>query len=303
MTYFPQIMQKSNSFILDPATVGSIPNSFSNPLPSEASFHEYCVKTSQLEVPTVETSREILTKLNAANLELPRSENIARSKKDQNRYSDILPYDQNIVSLRLPNFYYNASPIQVGNQCYIAAQGPMEFEMERFWNIVQGYNAELIIALTDEYDENGWSKCAPYWDEFPDEIKFHSQTVISKNDSQSLVSRIFWNERTKKKIVQLHYCGWIDGSAPNVQMLGKLIDSAEEIRTNLAAPIVVHCTAGCGRTGVFIACHSLKQHLKTQPRTINIPNWVFEMRRQRPMMIQKTDQLIAVYKYLSDKIE
>lgn len=64
----------------------------------------------------------------------------------------------------------------------------------------------------------------------------------------------------------------------------------------------MHCSAGSGRTGTYIAIDILLQHVKHNHK-INVLKTVLKLRQQRVGMVQTEAQLGYIYKCVSNAIE
>lgn len=268
-------------------------------------FSEYEQYLTDFIVPDGAESAAILNRIKQSSLSIQAATACGANYYELNRYHDIHPYDDNrLLGERFPpGFYYNASPIEIGGQRYIAAQGPTECSKAHFWQMVESANCQLIITATDVI-EKGKLKCEPFWDSthLPEDVTLDYEADLYTLGEQSITLRQFTNKKMVNKIVQLHYNGWPDMEAPNLRVIRKLFESMETFQGGPNQPIIVNCSAGCGRTGVVIAIHSLLAHLKKDPDSINIPHWIFEMRRQRMHMVQKPAQLQAIYQYIKSHL-
>ena len=67
---------------------------------------------------------------------------------------------------------------------------------------------------------------------------------------------------------------------------------------------MVHCSAGVGRTGTFIAFYKLLEDYEDkQKKSLNVYKTVLEMRRQRYWMVQKQEQYAYIFKCIWDEIK
>lgn len=202
----------------------------------------------------------------------------------KNRYKDIFPYDHSRVKIKKYNNsdeneldqeseYINASYLNApgSKNSYIATQGPLEETIGDFWKVVVDHNIQLIFSLTAQ-KENEVEKCAPYW--LPgtyasngvfinvdclEEIK---QFKITPNSNCDVIVRrikinITSDNNKSHEILQIHVLSWPDfGAVINSFDLISLVYLRKYITaiTNTEdCPILVHCSAGCGRTGCFSA--------------------------------------------------
>ncbi|KAI9555380.1 hypothetical protein GHT06_017895 [Daphnia sinensis] len=235
----------------------------------------------------------------------------------KNRYCDILPYDHTRVKLtsvlRTPpqSDYINASFISgyVGKRVYIATQGPKPSTVEDFWLMCFEQDVKLIVALT-LLEERGRVKCAQYWPsstsceygnmyvELLNEVRDSSFTV-----RDFLITQTFNGEFSTPKFTrQMHYTEWPDFGCPeNPEQLINFIHAmrAESISLyntyRIACPIVVHCSAGVGRTGTLIALDILMEQARRK-KIIDVFGTVLKLRQDRDRMVQNEEQYLFLYR-------
>ncbi|KFD63244.1 hypothetical protein M514_13064 [Trichuris suis] len=218
----------------------------------------------------------------------------------KNRYRDVLPYDFNRVKLRLSGSsasdYINASYINGcdGRVGYIATQGPLEHTVDAFWSMIAQCRVKTIIMLC-ELVEDGKTKCSKYWPSIKDKKSYGNVKVSlveeSKLNIHYTVRRMaLRQDNEKREVKQFHFHQWPDHSTP--EEIGPLLDFLELVRehqpeTN-AEPLVVHCSAGCGRTGTFCALDYARCLFKTEklPAGFSVYGLVYDLRKQRPAMVQ-----------------
>lgn len=240
------------------------------------------------------------------------SSSIARRDENiqKNRYGDIFPYDCNRVVLsscdNQDENYINASYINIpmpgGNKTlrYVATQGPLPHTVEDFWSLVWQEEGIRTIAMVTQESERGRIKCHRYWPEM-DEIVRAGQLVIvcqAKLDHLGpFVHREFLltDERTGEMRVISHvqYLEWPDHGAPVLAC--QFLDYVRHVQTysgndcEEGAVVLVHCSAGIGRTGAFILLDSAMRLIQADC-AVNPIHLVKMMRDQRPMMLQTSIQ-------------
>jgi len=102
-----------------------------------------------------------------------------------------------------------------------------------------------------------------------------------------------------RQIIQLHCTKWPDIGVPHsCEVMVELIHEIEQYRKGLNDPILVHCSAGIGRTGTFVAIHA-SLHRDKFGQEIDVKNLVLHLRSQREGMVQSSDQYLFIYKVLS----
>ncbi|XP_064632277.1 tyrosine-protein phosphatase non-receptor type 12-like isoform X3 [Lineus longissimus] len=235
----------------------------------------------------------------------------------KNRYKDIRPFDTTRVCLPiipgLPGSdYINANFIRGhhGGVAYIASQGPMPHTVDDFWAMLWKYEIKVVIMACNER-EGGKAKCERYWAYSGEEKSFRGITVKLKKEEnicedfckRHLVARKGTEERC---LQQFHYINWPDHGAP--ESCSSLLEMVAKMRVDQpgdSPPIVIHCSAGCGRTGTICAVDYAWNVLKSGALTedFNIKNIILEMRKQRPSIVQSKDQYILVHQAIAELFE
>ncbi|KAJ1725155.1 phosphotyrosine-specific ptp2-like protein [Coemansia erecta] len=185
----------------------------------------------------------------------------------KNRYNNIFPFDSNRVRLSSSDDYINASYVAYfDGPVYIATQGPLPATVPDFWQMAWDHRVRVIVMLTREF-ENGREKCHRYWPqslgatavfgsmrvEFQAEARHPDDaTIISRRLRVSPVA----SPNDSMVITQLQYETWPDHGAPETPLgvlrLRELARAAQgDDEESKRIPMIVHCSAGCGRTGAF----------------------------------------------------
>ena len=232
------------------------------------------------------------------------------------RYSDIKPYKHNALKMNNKSKYINASPINIeGKQNYfISTQGPKPETIEDFWTMVYDYNSNVIVMLC-KLLEGGRKKCENYW-----EAKMKTfEVIIEKEEKFDMyVIRTLKLKNLEKKderiVYQFHFIGWPDHGVPDISD-GKVFEIFFEINKKVDEynkgkdPIIVHCSAGVGRTGTFVSMYLLEKEIMKQINDkcefirFNIFNLVRKIKEMRMYMVQAPPQYEFIYsfvKYLLD---
>ena len=230
------------------------------------------------------------------------------SEKD--RYSDIKSYNHNIVTINQGKGYINASPINIFmNRYFISTQGPKKETINDFWTMVWEHKCNVIVMLCNQ-KEGGRLKCAKYWDE--NKVKQFYRIKIEEEPKNNYIVRkikLFNNSEKKERTVyQIYFNGWPDHGVSDVKD-GKVFDSfieiielVDKIRGN--EPIVVHCSAGVGRTGTFISMYYLEKEIKRQIQDkveiiqFNIFNLVRKLKEMRLYLVQTESQYRFIYEFV-----
>ncbi|CAM1294425.1 PTPRB (predicted) [Pycnogonum litorale] len=240
----------------------------------------------------------------------------------KNRWINILPYDCSRVKL-LPiadeagSDYINASyiPGYHSPREYIATQGPLQNTVDDFWRLVWEQDVSVIVMVT-QCVERGKKKCETYWPETREPRHYGDIRITMTSESilSSFCIRVFLLQLGKhdRVVKQLHFTRWPDFGCP--EDTGSLLNFVQTVRTHTphvaGGPILVHCSAGVGRTGTFITVDTWLHHIddqsksaSTHRRCIDIFNTVFRMRHHRLNMVQTEDQYIYIHECIRDYLQ
>jgi len=228
------------------------------------------------------------------------------------RYSDIKSYQHNIVNISSGNGYINASPINImTNKYFISTQGPKNETVEDFWTMVDEHNCNVIVMLCKE-KEGFAEKCATYWDSKRKMQNYQIQVKSFKNENYYIIRNItLINNYTKveKNIKQIHLTCWPDHGVPDTRdgiifdVFSQMIKFADENKKD--GPIVVHCSAGVGRTGTFISMYILEKEIIKQINDnrkeikFNIFNLVRKVKEMRLFSVQTVSQYQFIYLFVN----
>lgn len=237
--------------------------------------------------------------------------------------------------------YINASHIvmSVGKmvQRYIAAQGPLKETVVDFWDMVWSNNVSVIVMVT-ELEEGGQQKCYPYFPESSDKknsksdrtIKF-GDFVVSCNYSTASSSHVTTNltltlHGESRTIFHIKYTEWSDHTCPDVNGFLSFLEAVDAVHRqsyregstrsltrrnktstphperSLIPPLLVHCSAGVGRSGVVILCDALIRALDFST-DINVPKTMTQLRFQRMLSVQNFGQYKFVYQVLAQYLQ
>eukprot|EP00057_Strongylocentrotus_purpuratus_P014853 XP_011669327.1 PREDICTED: receptor-type tyrosine-protein phosphatase alpha [Strongylocentrotus purpuratus] len=224
----------------------------------------------------------------------------------KNRYKNILPYDSARVKLEVidndpHSDYFNASyiPSFDNDKAYIASQGPNNASMDDFWRMVWQENV-TTIAMVTKLQEGDKIKCRQYW---PNQ---EADLVEFGNIKLELVSLEACTGGVKRKmgmrkgddyrtVTQFHFTEWPDKGVP--KHTSSLLQFIKEVKADHGPnthPLIIHCSAGVGRTGVVISIDSVVDHAK-RTRMVDVFNFVTNIRQKRPYMVQTQEQYAFIY--------
>ncbi|VDI07363.1 Hypothetical predicted protein, partial [Mytilus galloprovincialis] len=236
----------------------------------------------------------------------PHLEGEREENRHKNRFLTTFPYDHSRVKLEMyddSTDYINANYIKnySKDKAYIATQGPKKITLSDFWQMIWQENVDTIVMVT-KLMEGEKKKCEQYWPE-----STYKQLVIDKFTLKSLVEKenTIYTYRciqlscknTNRTVHHFHFTKWPDHDVPDKTDLVNFYRKVKSTPTNLSGPMVVHCSAGIGRTGTFLALDALYEHGKTTG-FVNIMEYTHMMRQDRMNMIQTVEQYATVYDVL-----
>ncbi|KAM9239567.1 receptor-type tyrosine-protein phosphatase C isoform 2-T2 [Leptosomus discolor] len=232
--------------------------------------------------------------------------------QNKNRYIDILPYDHNRVELsEIPgdpgSDYINASYIDGFKEPrkYIAAQGPKDETMDDFWRMIWEQKATIIVMVT-RCEEGKRNKCAQYWPSMENGSATYGDIIVKINESKTCPDYVIQKlhitngrERTAgRDITHIQFTSWPDHGVPeDPHLLLKLRRRVNALSNFFSGPIVVHCSAGVGRTGTYIGIDAMLEGLDAEGR-VDVYGYVVKLRRQRCLMVQVESQYILIHQAL-----
>lgn len=235
--------------------------------------------------------------------------------KSLNRYSNILPFKQNLVKL-------NNSEINIKNYIhanfisdkskeikskYIITQGPKENTYNDFWKMVEKNKSKCIVGIVE--NKKMGKKCFPYWP-IQKPIESEDYIIISIfSKSSNFICHKKLKVFNKKKNMQFecdhfHIFDWEDHSIIKKEFFLEFYDLIKIIidKSYKKGPLVTHCSAGVGRSGTFVSCLFLIERLlKTKNKqnyTFSIFNTVLVVRNQRNRAIKRFTQYQFLYDFL-----
>lgn len=241
--------------------------------------------------------------------------------KMKNRYGNIPAYDHSRVILPVINNdpstdYINANwvPGYKSERQYIASQGPVPDSFVSFWRMVWLTKTETIVMVTHEV-EGGRMKCHRYWPDPTSSPPVQSLqygniivTHLSSIPHKHFVVRTFTiasGSSAPRNVKQFSYTSWPDHGVPltTAELLG-FRNAIVSSTTDPSAPKIVHCSAGVGRTGTFIALDTLLEYCMDMGDAVTdaIDPCITKMRMARNFMIQTELQYIYVYRALLDGV-
>lgn len=234
----------------------------------------------------------------------------------KNRYKDIVPFDYCRVKLAggSDGDYINASFIKSPTQQrYIASQGPLPKTVVHFWQMVwENGVTTIVMACLESEGCPPKPKCQRYWSNSKEQdlvvgsftIKLLEECIVPESEGSITKKRLLVScGGEKRHITHLHHTLWPDKLIPtNVSSILHLVSTMRKTHPETHPnPILVHCSAGCGRTGTIIVIDYIRTLLQTGKigADFNVHNIISDMRRQRPAIVQTQEQYHYVFMVVS----
>ncbi|WKY02294.1 hypothetical protein Q1695_015940 [Nippostrongylus brasiliensis] len=242
--------------------------------------------------------------------------NAFQANRDKNRYLDVPCQDQRRVILNwpgLPNDYIHANYVAnpARDHRFICAQGPLDNTQLAFWAMVVQEKCECIIMLCNTI-ECGKFKCSQYWPREKGETMTFGEgegkivvtnletRPMSEEDNFIRVCKLKLDYAEKGKpvstvITHFQWENWPDRGVPPTRLTATNLLS--EVR-GTQKPILVHCSAGIGRTGTIVAIAYVQEKMQHGQNCMDMDALTKELRTQRPYSIQNEFQYIYVHRVL-----
>ncbi|XP_070466002.1 receptor-type tyrosine-protein phosphatase F isoform X26 [Equus przewalskii] len=229
--------------------------------------------------------------------------------KPKNRYANVIAYDHSRVILTsidgVPGSdYINANYIDGYRKqnAYIATQGPLPETMGDFWRMVWEQRTATVVMMT-RLEEKSRVKCDQYWPARGTETYGLIQvTLLDTVELATYTVRTFALHRSgsseKRELRQFQFMAWPDHGVPEYPTpILAFLRRVKACNPLDAGPMVVHCSAGVGRTGCFIVIDAMLERMKHE-KTVDIYGHVTCMRSQRNYMVQTEDQYVFIHEAL-----
>nr|XP_033723769.1 receptor-type tyrosine-protein phosphatase F isoform X8 [Tursiops truncatus] len=229
--------------------------------------------------------------------------------KPKNRYANVIAYDHSRVILTsidgVPGSdYINANYIDGYRKqnAYIATQGPLPETMGDFWRMVWEQRTATVVMMT-RLEEKSRVKCDQYWP--PRGTETYGLIQVTLLDTVELATytvRTFALHKSgsseKRELRQFQFMAWPDHGVPEYPTpILAFLRRVKACNPLDAGPMVVHCSAGVGRTGCFIVIDAMLERMKHE-KTVDIYGHVTCMRSQRNYMVQTEDQYVFIHEAL-----
>ncbi|XP_013888307.1 receptor-type tyrosine-protein phosphatase delta isoform X1 [Austrofundulus limnaeus] len=228
--------------------------------------------------------------------------------KFKNRLVNIMPYETTRVCLQPirgleGSDYINSSYIDGYRQQrgYIATQGPLAETTEDFWRMLWEHNSTIVVMLT-KLREMGREKCHQYWPaERSARYQYFVVDPMAEYNMPQYILREFKvtdaRDGQSRTVRQFQFTDWPEQGVPKsgegfIDFIGQVHKTKEQFGQD--GPITVHCSAGVGRTGVFITLSIVLERMRYEG-AVDIFQTVKMLRTQRPAMVQTEDEYQFCY--------
>ncbi|KAE9000438.1 hypothetical protein PF004_g14310 [Phytophthora fragariae] len=251
-----------------------------------------------------------------------------KATKTKNRYRDVLPFEATRVKLQSygkpGDDYVNANHLDGG---YIACCAPVPAAIRDFWHMVWQCDVHVVLMLTN-FVERERLKADVYWDPRGQAVDFDGVQVKLLDEQQPenfgfIVRKLqVWRENGETRVLQhIQLTTWPDhGVLRDFRVIAPMLDAVNSYRSEASrgydvdARVIVHCSAGIGRSGTFIAIDILLKQLyqvlttargdaeenaRAMEHALDIARVVHRLRSQRPGMVQTPEQYEMIYQYLA----
>ncbi|XP_035277744.1 receptor-type tyrosine-protein phosphatase F isoform X4 [Anguilla anguilla] len=229
--------------------------------------------------------------------------------KFKNRLVNIMPFESTRVCLQPirgveGSDYINASCIDGYRQqkAYLATQGPLAETTEDFWRMLWEHNSTIVVMLT-KLREMGREKCHQYWPaERSARYQYFVVDPMAEYNMPQYILREFKvtdaRDGQSRTIRQFQFTDWPEQGVPKtgegfIDFIGQVHKTKEQFGQD--GPITVHCSAGVGRTGVFITLSIVLERMRYEG-VVDLFQTVKTLRTQRPAMVQTEDQYQLCYR-------
>eukprot|EP00794_Sanderia_malayensis_P003701 gene3701-4221_t len=295
--------------LVDGALRGRDKVGFEEPIPV-AEFQAHCQRLMENSGRLMSEEYQSLPRANC----MPYENSAIVINNSKNRYNNIHTYDHSRVILRLINNepgsdYINANYIDGYKMpaTYIACQGPLLNTCEDHWRMVWEQDISIIVMVTN-CDEGGRKKCEQYWP-LSGSLTFGTiQVSVSEstqfpNFTMSDLSILYSREPGKEKFVQhFHFTSWPVLGEPVASSLLTFLRRVNEKTPPKPGPILVHCSAGIGRTGIYIMLDVCLKRIAAE-NNVDVYGFLRRIRNQRNYLVQTESQYEFIHKAILEHLE
>ncbi|CAG2109994.1 unnamed protein product, partial [Medioppia subpectinata] len=235
----------------------------------------------------------------------------------KNRYKDILPLSAQyelLIGPQGPRLMYLRLIVKGSSGCpraYIASQGPLPNTLVDFWRMIWETDITVIVMACNER-ESGKYKCESYWPQDNDEPQQYGNITVELVKWRQVCPDFLVRtlkvkaDSIERTVCQFHYQTWPDHGVPNsVHPILELVRLMRDVQISETRPILIHCSAGCGRTGTLCSIDYVWALLRTGKLREDFSLYLIikEMRKQRIAMVQTLEQYMLCYKAVATLFE
>ncbi|XP_064386168.1 uncharacterized protein LOC135334780 isoform X2 [Halichondria panicea] len=240
---------------------------------------------------------------------------VTPENKLNNRFGNIAVYDDNLIILDpIPgqedcqSHYINACYVDGYKKPkkFIATQGPLPRTLVDFWRLMWQERPPIIVMLTN-LEENNKIKCQPYWPESgkkqfgPFTVAITDQQILADYTVRTLEASLDGDRRVLR-VKLFHFTAWPDHGVPDyatpILAFHRRVQSQHKPSKG---PILIHCSAGVGRTGTYIAIDNVLDQVSVEG-LIDISGTIVKSRNQRMKLVQTQDQYVFIHDAILESV-